>query len=103
MAFKHARASAWACRPDNLPPLLNKNYSTVARSPSPMRVLVNNLIDGTSTNIPIPRGMNPVRIGLDERNAVVLRSHYVPSEAAALANNGNGWEFWSLCQSRWSL
>jgi pilus assembly protein CpaF len=68
-----------------------------------MRVLVNNLIDGSSTNIPIPRGMNPVRIGLDERNAVVLRSHYVPNEAAALANNGSGWEFWSLCQSRWSV
>jgi pilus assembly protein CpaF len=68
-----------------------------------MRVLVNNLIDGTSTNVPIPRGMNPVRIGLDERNAVVLRSHYVPTEAAALANNGKGWEFWPLCQSRWSL
>jgi pilus assembly protein CpaF len=68
-----------------------------------MRVLVNNLIDGSSTNIAIPRGMNPVRIGLDERNAVVLNSHYVPTEAAALANNGSGWEFWSLCQGRWSV
>ena len=68
-----------------------------------MRVLVNNLIDGSSTNVAIPRGMNPVRIGLDERNAVVLSSHYVPSEAAALANNGAGWEFWSLCPGRWSV
>jgi pilus assembly protein CpaF len=68
-----------------------------------MRVLVNNLIDGSSTNISVPRGMNPVRIGLDDRNAVVLNSHYVPKEAAALANNGAGWEFWSLCQGRWSV
>ena len=68
-----------------------------------MRVLVNNLIDGSSTNISVPRGMNPVRIGLDDRNAVVLNSHYVPKEAAALANNGSGWEFWSLCQGRWSV
>src|SRR5260370_2318447 len=61
-----------------------------------MPVLDSNTTTSSTQCVRVPRGMNPVRIGRDPRCTVRLNSHFVPPEAGAIANVGDGWQFWAL-------
>jgi Flp pilus assembly CpaF family ATPase len=62
-----------------------------------MRFEIINTITNESDTLTLPRGLNPVRLGANEKNNVVLASAYVGQETGAIYNDGkHGWQFWNL-------